>query len=296
MTPTRPMVGLLYNPAIPIVLDAIGPRVDFVEVIPDRLWYDFGTGARERFSHASAAIDELKRYAADRRVIGHGIGLSLPSAMPLDEALLDEVVDSHRDLSYQWYSEHLSMFLVPNRSVPNAQAGLGLPVVLDEEMLALVGGKVKQLGDAVGTRILLENPTVFSAIPEPEMTEPEFFNRLHAETGCGMLLDLHNLYANTINLGVSADEYLSALDPEIVVEIHLAGGDVLKGFHTDSHSRPTPDSVWTWAHEWAPRFPNLAAITFEYHESYHKRLGLEGVARELDLMHELASKVASARA
>jgi uncharacterized protein len=296
MTPTRPMVGLLYNPAIPIVLDAIGPRVDFVEVIPDRLWYDFGTGARERFSHASAAIDELKRYAADRRVIGHGIGLSLPSAMPLDEALLDEVVDSHRDLSYQWYSEHLSMFLVPNRSVPNAQAGLGLPVVLDEEMLALVGGKVKQLGDAVGTRILLENPTVFSAIPEPEMTEPEFFNRLHAETGCGMLLDLHNLYANTINLGVSADEYLSALDPEIVVEIHLAGGDVLKGFHTDSHSRPTPDSVWTWAHEWAPRFPNLAAITFEYHESYHKRLGLEGVARELDLMHELASKVARARA
>jgi uncharacterized protein len=296
MTPTRPMVGLLYNPAIPIVLDAIGPRVDFVEVIPDRLWYDFGTGARERFSHASAAIDELKRYAADRTVIGHGIGLSLPSAMPLDEALLDEVVDSHRDLSYQWYSEHLSMFLVPNRSVPNAQAGLGLPVVLDEEMLALVGGKVKQLGDAVGTRILLENPTVFSAIPEPEMTEPEFFNRLHAETGCGMLLDLHNLYANTINLGVSADEYLSALDPEIVVEIHLAGGDVLKGFHTDSHSRPTPDSVWTWAHEWAPRFPNLAAITFEYHESYHKRLGLEGVARELDLMHELASKVARARA
>jgi uncharacterized protein len=296
MTPTRPMVGLLYNPAIPIVLDAIGPRVDFVEVIPDRLWYDFGTGARERFSHATAAIDELKRYAADRRVIGHGIGLSLPSAMPLDEALLDEVVDSHRDLSYQWYSEHLSMFLVPNRSVPNAQAGLGLPVVLDEEMLALVGGKVKQLGDAVGTRVLLENPTVFSAIPEPEMTEPEFFNRLHAETGCGMLLDLHNLYANTINLGVSADEYLSALDPEIVVEIHLAGGDVLKGFHTDSHSRPTPDSVWTWAHEWAPRFPNLAAITFEYHESYHKRLGLEGVARELDLMHELASKVASARA
>ena len=70
---------------------------------------------------------------------------------------------------------------------------------------------------------------------------------------------------------------------------------MLKGFHTDSHSRPTPDSVWTWAHEWAPRFPNLAAITFEYHESYHKRLGLSGVARELELMHDLASRVADAR-
>ena len=295
MKSAAPMVGLLYNPVIPVVLDALGSRVDFVEVIPDRLWYDFGVGARERFSHSSAAVDELKRYTADRAVIGHGIGMSLPSAIPLDEELLGAVVDSHRNLSYRWYSEHLSMFLVPDRSVPNAQAGLGLPVALDEEMLVLVGGKVKQLGEAMGSRILLENPTVFSAIPEQDMSEPAFFNRLHTETGCGMLLDLHNLYANTINLGISAGEYLAELNPEIVIEIHLAGGDTLKGFHTDSHSRPTPAPVWTWAQEWAPRFPNLAAITFEYHESYHKRLGLGGVACELELMHELASKVADAR-
>jgi len=294
MTP-RPMVGLLYNPAIPLVLDALGSRVDYVEVIPDRLWYDFGAGGRPRFSHASAAIDELRRYAADREVIGHGIGLSLPSAMPLDIELLDEVVSSHRDLRYGWYSEHLSMFLVPNRSVPNAQAGLGLPVPLDQETLELVGDKVKTLADALGTRVLLENPTMFSVIPEEEMSEPVFFNRLHANTGCGMLLDLHNLYANTINLGISADDYLAALNPEIVCEIHLAGGDALKGFHTDSHSQPTPATVWDWAHTWAPRFPNLQAITFEYHESYHKRLGLAGIGRELDLMHDLAAKVADAR-
>lgn len=289
------MVGLLYNPAIPIVLDALGARVDFVEVIPDRLWYDFGVAARNRFSYASTAIDELRRYAKDRAVIGHGIGMSLPSALPLDEGLLDEVLASHRNLGYRWYSEHLSMFIVPNRSVPNAQAGMGLPAVLDEETLVLIGAKVNRLGEALGTRILLENSAIFSAIPEPDMSEPAFFNRLHAETGCGMLLDLHNLYANTLNLGISAKEYLSELDPEIVVEIHLAGGDRLKGYHTDSHSRRTPGPVWEWAKEWAPRFPNLAAITFEYHESYHKRLGLAGIAEELELMHGLAAKVAAAR-
>jgi len=295
MMPATPMVGLLYNPAIPIVLDAVGSLVDFVEVIPDRLWYDFGVSSRDRFSHATAAIDELRRHTRERAVIGHGIGLSLPSAVPLDEGLLEEVVDSHRDLGYRWYSEHLSMFLVPHRSIPNAQAGMGLPVVLDEETLALVGGKVNRLCEALGTGILLENATVFSSISEPDMSEPAFFNRLHAETGCGMLLDLHNLYANTLNLGLSAEEYLSGLDPEIVVELHLAGGDQLKGFHTDSHSRPTPAPVWTWANDWAPRFPNLAAITFEYHESYHRRLGLPGIAHELELMHDLASKVAAAR-
>jgi uncharacterized protein (UPF0276 family) len=210
--------------------------------------------------------------------------------------LLEEVVNSNRDFGYRWYSEHLSMFIVPNRTIPNAQAGLGLPVVLDEETLGLVGGKVKRLCEALETRILLENPTIFSSIPEPDMSEPAFFNRLYDETGCGMLLDLHNLYANTVNLGISAEEYLSELNPEIIVEIHLARGDQLKGFHTDSHSRPTPTPVWAWAHNWAPRFPNLAAITFEYHESYHGRLGLAGIAHELELMHDLATKVAAGRA
>jgi len=296
MATGAPMVGLLYNPAIPLVLDAIGPRVDFVEVVPDRLWYDNGTGAKGgRFNHSIGAIDALKRYTADRPLLGHGIGLSLPSAMPIDEELLDEVAASHRDLGYRWYSEHLSMFLVPGRSVPNAQAGLGLPVVLDDETFEIVSEKVRALGDALGTRILLENPTIFSEIPEPEMSEPEFFNRLHTETGCGMILDLHNLYANSINLGISAEAYLAALDPAVVGEIHLAGGDKLKGFHTDSHSRPTPEPVWDWARRWAPRFPNLEAITFEYHESYHDRLGIDGVARELDLMRDVAGLVAEAR-
>ena len=295
MTGAVPMVGLLYNPAVPFVLDALGARVDFVEVIPDRLWYDFGVEASNRFSHAQIAIDELRRYANDRCVIGHGIGLSLPSAMPLDQGLLDEVVATHRVLNYEWYSEHLSMFLVPNGSVPNAQAGMGLPVVLDEETLEIVSGKVRRLGEALERSILLENSTIFSAIPEPDMTEPAFFNRLHEETGCGMLLDLHNLYANTLNLGVSADEYLSEINPTIVKEIHLAGGDWLKGHYTDSHSQKTPSPVWEWAHEWAPRFPNLAAITFEYHESYHKRIGLKGLAEEIELMHDLAQQVSSRR-
>ncbi len=295
MTNAAPMVGLLYNPAVPLVLEAVGSRVDFVEVIPDRLWYDFGVESPKRFSHAQVAIDELRRHARDRRVIGHGIGLSLPSAMPLDSGLLDEVVASHRDLQYEWYSEHLSMFLVPDRSVPNAQAGMGLPVVLDEETLALVADKVRQLGAALERPILLENSTIFSSIPEPDMSEPAFFNRLHAETGCGMLLDLHNLYANTLNLGISADAYLSEIDPEIVVEIHLAGGDWLKRHYTDSHSRRTPSVVWEWATHWAPRFPNLAALTFEYHESYHKRLGTAGVAEEIELMHDLAERVAAER-
>lgn len=295
VTADAPMVGLLYNPAVPAVLDAAGELVDYVEVIPDRLWYDFGAGAPERFSHAHGAIAELRRHTEKRTVIGHGIGLSLPSAISLDEAMLDEVAASHRYLDYRWYSEHLSMFLTPEGSVPDAQAGMGLPMVHDVETLAIIGGKVRQLHDALDRPILLENGTIFSAVPDPDMTEPEFMNRLHAETGCGMLLDLHNLYANSLNLSWDAADYLGALDPAIVIEVHIAGGDWLLSHYTDSHSRRAPGPVWAWLREWGPRFPNLAAITFEYHEAYHDRIGLAGVIDELEAMHACAAEIALAR-
>ncbi len=291
----RPLVGLLYTPASPAVLDAAAGRVDYIEVIPDRFWYDFGSEERDRFAHTEEAIATARRYAEDCAVIGHGIGLSLASDMPIDEALLDQVVAAHRVFGFRRYSEHLSMFLVPGGSIPNAQAGLGLPVVHDLEALDIVAEKVTLLQQALGVPIALENGTIFSAIPDPEMSEPEFLNRLHARTGCGMLLDLHNLYANTVNLGWDAGDYLGQIDPEIVFEIHIAGGDWLGPHYTDSHSRRSPPEVMAWLADWAPRFPKLDAITFEYHESYHKRIGTDGVLAEIEAMHAVADEIAAAR-
>jgi uncharacterized protein len=124
----RPLVGLLYDPAVADVIDSAGALVDAVEVIPERLWYDFSSAATPRFQRIEAAVATLQERVEGRVVIGHGIGMSLPSAMPLDDALLDQVVAVAAELNFAWYSEHLSMFLTPRGSVPNAQAGLGLPV------------------------------------------------------------------------------------------------------------------------------------------------------------------------
>lgn len=72
---------------------------------------------------------------------------------------------------------------------------------------------------------LLENNVYFTDIPEQEMTEPEFLNALTAEAGCGLLLDLHNLYANARNHGIDTEAFLHELDLSRVVEIHVAGGN-----------------------------------------------------------------------
>jgi len=291
----RALVGLLNNPVVPSIIKYAPDLVEYVDVIPDRLWYDFENEQAPggRFHRVVGAIEELKQCATGRVLGGHGIGLSLPSAMPIDMAMVDEVAALAAELNFQWFSEHLSMFLVAHGSVPNSQAGLGLPVVYDEESFQIVKSKLEILKRALGCDLLMENGAVFTPVPDTEMTEPEFLNRLYSELHCGTLLDLHNLYVGMVNGVLSPVEYLEHLNPECVGEIHLAGGHELGGFYTDSHSGVTPREVMSWASRFGSHFTNLKAIVFEFHESYFEKLGLRGITAELERIHELAEALTS---
>ena len=292
MTRTRPAVGLLYNPATPDVIEHASDLVEYFAVMPDRLWFDFGpqTATGRRFHRTLGAMDQVKRLAKGRILAGHGLGLSLPSAMPLDDAFVGAIATVAADLGgFHWFSEHLSLFITPKGSVPNAQAGLGLPVVYDEEAFAIITSKLRRLQQALGCRLLLENGSFFTPVPDMDMSEPAFLNRLYAEGYCGTLLDLHNLYVTGRNGGMTPEAYLGELDPDAVEEIHLAGGDEFAGFYMDSHSGPTPPEVWRYAFDYVPRFRRLRAITFEFQESYYERLGPTPLVAELTRMHELAA-------
>jgi len=295
MKTERALVGLLNNPVVPSVIAHAPDLVEYIDVIPDRLWYDFefGEAGGRRFRRVTGAIEELKECAAGRVLGGHCIGLSLPSAIPLDMAMADEVASLARELNFQWFSEHLSMFLVAHGSVPNAQAGLGLPVAFDEESFEIIRRKLAVLKPMLGCRLLMENTAVFTPVPDSDMTEPQFLNRLYSEADCGTLLDLHNLYVGQQNGVLSPRDYLEQINPACVEEIHIAGGDELAGFYTDSHSGLTPPQVWEWACEFGPRFGNLRAIVFEFHESYFEKLGMQGIVEELERMHLLADRLAS---
>jgi uncharacterized protein (UPF0276 family) len=286
----RPLVGLLHNPAVPVVVAAAPSLVECLEVIPDRLWHDLGAAAgRDRFILAEEPIALLRRTLGDRPLSGHGLGLSLPSDLPVDEAMLDQVAVLARRLGFAWYSEHLSVFLTPRGAVPGAQAGLGLPVTCGGELMAVLAPKLARLRAAIGdVPLAMENAANFAEVPDAEESEPAFFSRLHAGGHCDTLLDLHNLHVTERNGGTPAEAWLAALDPAAVTEIHLAGGDEMGGFYSDSHCGPTPDAVWDLAVRWAPRFPNLRAIVFEFHETWFPEIGLPGLIAELERMHRLA--------
>ncbi|HEX3088464.1 MAG TPA: DUF692 family protein, partial [Ilumatobacteraceae bacterium] len=279
----------------PVVLDAAGELVELLEVIPERLWYDFGPGSDHRFVDVPGGVDELKLHADGRRLSAHGIGLSLPSDMPLDVALVERLQQLRDDVQFEWYSEHLSSFATMRGSVPNAQAALGLPVPYDEVVLDLVVEKVETVQSALDLAVALENPAVFTPVPYCEMTEVEFMSRLDEATSGGVLVDLHNLYTNERNGGTPAREWLEALPVSAPVEVHLAGGSELFGFYTDSHANPTPQPVWDLADEYVHRWPNVRAVVFEMHESSIDRVGVDAVLDQLHRMHDLVGSLAGMR-
>jgi uncharacterized protein (UPF0276 family) len=281
----------LYNPTTPELLAYAPTLVEHLSAMPDRLWFDFGAEAKagQRFHRLYQAIQQVAAEAASRSLAGHGLGLSLPSAMPLDKEMVAAVARMSRDLGgFAWYSEHLNLFITPKSSVPNAQAGLGLPVVYDEEAFSLIAAKLRHLVGSLGCRVLLENGSFFTPVPDLDLSEPEFLNRLYHEDLCGTLLDLHNLLVNARNGGADPIVYLESLDLDAVEEVHLAGGDDGGGFYMDSHSTLTPEFVWELAYAYLPRCRNLRAITFEYQESYFDELGLPALGAELERMHRLA--------
>ncbi len=289
MVDTRPLVGLLYNPASPELIARAPDLVEYLAVMPDRLWYDFGPGAPAgRFHRALGAMQQIRELAPNRTIAGHGIGMSLPSAMPLDEDLLAAVARMSRDLGpFEWFSEHLSVFIAPHGTVPNAQAGLGMPIAYDEESYRIVSTKLGRLREVLDCPLALETGAFFTPMPDCDLSEPQFLNRLHDEGYCETLLDLHNIYVSWRNGGPLPDDYLAELDPDAVIEIHLAGGDEFAGFYMDSHCDVTPPDVWDLAYSVVPGYGNLRAVTFEFQETYADQIGMSVLEEELRGMHAL---------
>jgi uncharacterized protein len=280
-------VGVVFNSALPGFLDAFPEAVDYIELIPETLWTDRGRGASDRFAEVPAAVQQLASLAHRLPIACHGIGLSIGSAMPIDEEHLLRI----RSVLERWnvtrFSEHLGFSRIANGRGADRHIGLGMPIPCDEDVLLWLIPRVNRVSALLGRSIIFENGVRHAPYVDEDMSEPEFLNRLAAETGCGMLLDLHNLHVDYRNNGWHADDYLDRLDLGIVREIHVAGGNVIGNAYTDSHAGPSPPEVWALLRQIAPRCDNLEGITFEFHDSYYPSFGAPLLRAELAALAEV---------
>lgn len=275
----RAGVGLVYSEAFAPFIGEFGELIDVVALMPETLWHE--RPAASRYEMIPGALEAFAECIGDHDVVLHGIGLSIGSDAPLDIEHVEQVRSVGDRFGAGWYSEHLAAFRVGFDASTVMHAGVGLPVPFDEPALRLLEAKTAELVARAGRPVLLENSAIYVEIPDADMTEAAFLNALTGATGCGVLLDLHNLVVNEINLGWDAHAYLDELDLETVAEVHVAGGEHLGRWYTDAHSGGCPERVWELLALVGERAPALRLVTFEMHESRLANVGADGLARQL---------------
>jgi hypothetical protein len=274
-------VGILYNDALPDFLRSDLGLLDYVEVIPDMFQMDRGPTAPQRYLELESWVEILNWLAERRPIIGHNIGMSIGSAGRFDYDYIEQIGHWRQRYRWPWHSDHLSFITVPGEQGNDHNAGLAVPVPYDEDVLELIAARIAHVQRTVPSAFLIENNVYYIDIPEQEMTEAQFLNRLTARTGCGLLLDVHNVYANARNHGFDPHHFVDEIDLSRVVEVHVAGGNDLAGMYTDSHAGPCPEPVWQLLDQVVAHAPNLCGITFEFHDSYYPLLKEEGIRAQL---------------
>ncbi len=252
--------------------------VDYLAVTPDMFWIDHGQAAGDaarRFTDIPSWVAVLDD--AGLPVVSHHIGLSIASAIPTDRAYVAQMAAWAERWGAHWLSEHLAFVAIAEGHDATA-AGLALTAPFDHDVLGLAVERARDVIAHTQAPFLLENSPYYVTFDDSDMSEAEFQNRFCQDSGGGLLLDLHNLYCNTVNFGISGHRFLDELDLANVVEVHIANGSELGGMYADSHSGAPPGPVWDLLDDLVGRAPNLRGITFEFHDSYLPLIGFEGVA------------------
>lgn len=203
-------------------------RVDWLEVTPEN-WVGLG-GERERLFRACA-----ERWP----LVSHSVSLSLGGPDPLDGALLDAIEALRKQVGFAWWSDHLCY-----SSVDGAQLHDLFPLPSTEEAVEHVAKRVREAQKRVDAPLLIENISYYAQMPGGTLDDAAFVRGAVEQAGCGMLLDVNNVYVNSLNHGFDARAYIDAMPLGHVRELHLAGHTPLDGVVIDTHIGPIPDAVW----------------------------------------------------
>ncbi|MGY6570148.1 MAG: MNIO family bufferin maturase, partial [Salinarimonas sp.] len=187
----------------------------------------------------------LERLRADYALSVHGVGLSIGGAGPLDEDHLTRLATLCARYQPESFSEHLAW-----SSHDDAFLNDLLPMPYTAATLALICDHIDQVQEKLRRQMLLENPSTYVAFRESTFAETQFLREIVARTGCGLLLDVNNVFVSAINDGLDARAYLADFPFAAIGEIHLGGHDADtlpdgSPLLIDAHGSPVADPVWT---------------------------------------------------
>lgn len=200
---------------------------DFLEVAPEN-WMEIGGLLGKKFAS----------FAEQYPMICHGLSLSIGSPAPLDEHFLlrlKKFLDKH---NVRCYSEHLS-YCSDDGHLYDL-----MPIPFTEDAVSYVARRIQRVQEILERRIVMENVSYYAA-PGQEMTEIDFLNAVIDEADCDLLLDVNNVYVNSVNHGYDAENYIKSVPQQRIAYLHIAGHyNEAEDLIVDTHGADIIDPVW----------------------------------------------------
>ncbi|MEO2280851.1 HvfB family MNIO-type RiPP peptide maturase [Pseudoalteromonas pernae] len=265
--PSTAQVGLgLRREMLSDMLQHIPEQVGFMEVAPEN-WLPFGGKLEKQF----------KMLTERHPFVCHGLSLSIGSPDPLDIDFIKQLKVFFDEHNIRMYSEHLSYC-----SADGHMYDL-MPIPFTEESVKYVSERIRQVQDILERPLIVENVSYYGA-PGQQMSELEFTKSVLQEADCQLLLDVNNIYVNSVNHRYDADAFLRALPSERIAYMHIAGHyNEAEDLIVDTHGADVIDPVWallTKAYEYHGVQPTLLERDFNIPP-------MSDLVKELDIIHQI---------
>jgi uncharacterized protein (UPF0276 family) len=269
-------VGITYFSGIENLLISSPGLIDVLELEPQTFWIK----KNKSFYVPSDVISFIENLPGKKLV--HSVGLPIGGNLSLDKEqlkLLKQTIDYFHS---PWVSEHMGF-----NATHEFQTGFFLPQRQTDEGIQVAVKNIKTLQQSLGVPIAIETGVNYLRKRNDELPDGVFVRHIIEEAGCGLLLDLHNIFTNEWNGRQKIDEFLSQIPLERVWEVHLAGGIEMDGYWLDAHSGAMPHALLSIAKETLPQLPNVKAIIFELLPVYLSIVGEPVVKEQLQKIREL---------
>ena len=204
------------------------PQVDWFEVISENF---MDSGGRPR--HVLRQIAE--RYP----VVMHGVSLSVGSTDKINLDYLLKLKALAAEVNPLWISDHLCWTGVNGLNTHDL-----LPVILNEESLKHICGRISIIQDILQRPVIFENPSTYLTFKQSTIPEWDFLRHMTEETGCGLLLDVNNVFVSSFNNDFDPILYIHQLPHDRIVQMHIAGHQHCGDYIIDTHDRKVVQDVW----------------------------------------------------
>ena len=248
--------------------------VDWFELITENFMVDGGK-----------PLAVLEAVCVHYPVALHGVSLNLGGSDPLDEAYLDRLAKLVSRCEPVRVSDHLCWTRHGGHHLHDL-----LPLPYTEETISHVVARVERVQERLQRRILIENVSSYAEFSHSTMPEWEFLSAVASQADCLILLDINNIIVSAHNHGFKGSDYLRAMAPDRVAQIHLAGYSVSGPLYIDTHDHPVGDPAWSLYERAVSRFGPVATMI----ERDDAIPPLAELLAELDMARQIQSQVVAA--